>query len=547
MRAPDGHAAAESRRAQRARRKAAAPFFFGKQAALFFVLMMAVLVLDFFLFIGYTIYESNGFYPDENSPNTLAREAGQSLEATEDGYALDDGIARRLADAGAWAILVAESGEVIWSLNAPDEIMRTYTLSDTAVAAHYGYWDDDPFFIWQRDDGLFVVGFPRGSFYPFPIRYLDVDMYLSIPAFLLTLFVADALAFFGVYMVAKRRVVKGSIPLVDALDDLAKGRPAHVRTTGSMREVGESINAASAAMRRKDEARKAWVSGVSHDIRTPLSISMAHAERIAADENAPDASREAARAILRQSARIRDLVSDLNIASKLEYDMQPLDARPMALAPVARSVAADYLNDGLDERFALEADVAEDAEGVRVLADERLVRRALRNLVDNSVRHNEGGCRIVVSLRAREDALVLSVQDDGVGIPSAALARLNREAAEVADGGREDEPRANGPVPPPGYVSPDTKRTPSASAHAAGSMAARNEHAPNAAKADIDAETASADESAPSLARTELSGFNDHGLGLSLVARIVAAHGGSVEFSGGSNQGFGTTMAFPRP
>ncbi|MFR3273211.1 MAG: hypothetical protein ACLTQI_04995 [Slackia sp.] len=45
-------------------------------------------------------------------------------------------------------------------------------------------------------------------------------------------------------------------------------------------EVGESINAASAIMRRKDEARKRWVAGVS-DIRTPLAIAMGHAEGIA--------------------------------------------------------------------------------------------------------------------------------------------------------------------------------------------------------------------------------------------------------------------------
>lgn len=63
---------------------------------------------------------------------------------------------------------------------------------------------------------------------------------------------------------------------------------------------------------------------------------------------------------------------------------------------------------------------------------------------------------------------------------------------------------------------------------------------------DAAAATAPSPSDAPgTLQPKELVGFNDHGLGLSLVARIVAAHGGTTSFSGAVGGGFRVTMEFP--
>lgn len=528
-------------RADRVRREASAPFFFGRQLALFMAISVAVIVLDLFLYIGIAVYENGADYQSA-SPKGITRDVAEALANNGDGtYSLPEGAAAWMDEGRCWAILISEDGDVVWNYRAPDEVIHPYRLAEAATFARVGYLEDYPCFIWQRDDGLLVTGFPKESYVMNLFNYLPQSSVARMPLYVMLIFFVDALVLFLVYAVSKRRVVRDVAPMMEAIDELARNRPVHVRLTGSLRAVGESINAASAVMRRKDEARKRWVTGVSHDVRTPLAISLGHAERIAADESLPEPARESARAIVQQSERIRDLVSDLNTASKLEYDMQPADVQPLRIARLVRSVAAGYADAYSDGRFAVEAAVAARAEDAIACVDERLVERALRNLADNAVRHNDGGCTVRLFADVEGGVARIGVEDDGKGIGPQALARLNREAEAIAH--PDDEaPDAAGPVPPPHFA--DWRPGTAAELAAAGRM----DPADCAADTPREDRAAAAEAREPkeaSLAPKDLVGMNEHGLGLSLVARIAAAHGGSVEFAGGVDDGFKATMLLP--
>ena len=503
------------RRAERARRKASAPFFFGKQAIAFAAVCVALIVLDLFLYIGIAVYENTQAFGG-GSPKSVTRSIGETLARGDDGsYTLPADEAAWMDREQCWAMLLSEEGEVLWSRSAPEAALRAYTLSEVAVFSRSGYLDDYPCFVWRRDDGLLVAGFPKNSYAMSVVSYLPQESLRHMPLYALLIFVIDASVLYLVYMVSKRRVARSIAPMIEALDELACGKPVHVHLKGSLRDVGESINAASAVMRRKDEARRRWVSGVSHDVRTPLAISMGHAERIADDAAAGEAARESARIIEKQNARIRDLVSDLNIASKLEYDMQPVDAKPARIAPLLRSIAADYANTYPDGPFAIKADIGEGAQAATPWLDARLMDRALRNLADNAIRHNENGCTVRLFADADAATTTIGVADDGAGLDEALIARLNREAEAIAFAQVDDEP-ACGPAPPPHSADyrPDDRR-------------------------------GAANDGAAMLAPKDLVGFNEHGLGLSLVARIAAAHGGRVEFSSGPDGGFVAAIRLP--
>lgn len=528
---------ATARRADRARKRASAPFFFGRQTLLFMIVCVALIVLDLFLYIGIAIYDSNLNFGN-GSPKSVTAYVGDALAHGEDGsYTLPEDAIRWMDAEKCWSMLLSQNGEVLWSYQAPESVLHSYTLADVAVFSRMGYLEDYPCFVWQRDDGLLVTGFPKDSYAMNVINYLPQQSMVLWPLYILIIFLVDAAVLFLVYSISRQRVAKSIAPMIEALDDLARDRPAHVQLKGSLRDVGESINAASAIMRRKDEARKRWVTGVSHDIRTPLAISLGHAEGIAHDKNAPDDVRERARVIVRQSERIRDLVADLNIASKLEYDMQPVDTCAAHPARIVRGIAADYANTYVDGRFAFEADVDEAAERLEMPLDERLIDRALRNLANNAIRHNDEGCTIGLVARVRGDETLIGVTDDGTGISQQALTRLNQEAESIARlRSAEDAFIAQGPLPPPHFAEyrPD----------AAEQLAKRNAFCENA---DARADEKEREESgcAPSLTPKDLVGINEHGLGLSLVARIAAAHGGHVEFAESESGGFSALMALP--
>ena len=187
-------------------------------------------------------------------------------------------------------------------------------------------------------------------------------------------------------------------------------------TQGELSEVADSVNKASLILSRQNEARANWISGVSHDIRTPLSVIMGYAGRIIADNTAGSTVREKAAVIQKQSTKIKELVQDLNLVSNLEYEMQPLHREPVRLSRLLRSYLAELLNSGIPDGYTVDIEVPPDAEMAELNCDARLISRAVNNLVQNSIGHNPKGCDIKLSIDCTDTTISLIVADNGVGL-----------------------------------------------------------------------------------------------------------------------------------
>ena len=142
---------------------------------------------------------------------------------------------------------------------------------------------------------------------------------------------------------------------------------------------------------------------------------MGYAGQLEADPVLPPRRRAQAAIIRRQSQTIRDLINDLNLTMRLDYAMQPLRRGSLHPAALVRQVAADVLNGGLEERYALAVEVPPEAEALTLEGDASLLRRALLNLVNNCVRHNPEGCSIALTAAAEGEVCTLRVEDDGGG------------------------------------------------------------------------------------------------------------------------------------
>lgn len=443
-------------------------------------LALLIIVVDFFLYLVIAFQESNSNFND-GTPASTTHIVDRALTRTEDGgFSLEANGERELAQNQAWALVIDEQGAVAWSQNKPDDVPSAFTPGDIAVAAHYAAIADYPSFFWSRDDGLLVVGFPKGEYWTTILTY-PTSTVRNLPLYALLLFAVDLGILYTIYAVYRRRTQNAVAPIADALDALSEGRAAELHLKGDLRDIGEQITETSAIIEQKDAARASWIRGISHDIRTPLSMILGYADAIAHNTNAADEARESARIIRAQGLKIKDLVTDLNTASRLDYDMQPLNLERVLLPRLLRTVVAAHANSGLDESHPMELDIAEDAADTVVLGDERLLTRAVENAIANARVHNEQGCTIRVALAVRDGQhAVVEVRDDGEGIDPTSLAALEARLAR--------------------------SRT-------ATSAAGSNDR--------------------------------DHGLGLVLIDRIARAHGGSLSFDGAPAEGFAVTMELP--
>jgi signal transduction histidine kinase len=112
------------------------------------------------------------------------------------------------------------------------------------------------------------------------------------------------------------------------------------------------------------------------------------------------------------------IITNLNLASQLKEGWQSLEKKPVVLAPLLRAVAVDAMNSSQSEQHTITVNIDEGAANAQIMGDAFLLRRALQNLLDNSIRHNETGCQIRLSLHCNDRKIILAVEDDGVGLPN---------------------------------------------------------------------------------------------------------------------------------
>lgn len=392
--------------------------YIAKNLASFAALMLVIFVLNvaaFGVFFSGTVAgEADGASPVsmlddiESTSNAL----GASPEAEE-----------KLQENGLWALFVKPDGDCSWSVNVPEEIPRHYTLQDVARFSK-GYVSDFPVFVRATDAGLLILGYPKDSYMKITGNYIPIQAVRALPPFILALALLDVGCLFLAYWFSKRRTLSDLEPIADAVEALGTGGVTDPLPKGALADLSESVTRASDLIAKQNKARANWIAGISHDIRTPLTLIMAHAENIAHDSSVFADVAERAALISTQSAKISDLVNDLNLVSQLEYDMQPLHAVNANLAKIVRKAAADAINACTEAEYSYEIEIDPEAERTVIECDERLLGRAIGNILQNSVKHNPQGCHIRIGLNATDEQALISIEDDGAGMAEEELRGL---------------------------------------------------------------------------------------------------------------------------
>ncbi len=125
---------------------------------------------------------------------------------------------------------------------------------------------------------------------------------------------------------------------------------------------------------------------------------MGYAGQMEEDNALNKKQQELAVTIRIQCQKIKALINDLNLASKLEYDMQPIRKEEFLLAPLIRSIVAELLNSNCSPRHTLSLSIDENAQNISIIGDSQLIKRAITNIILNSIRHNPDGCDITIQL-----------------------------------------------------------------------------------------------------------------------------------------------------
>lgn len=186
-------------------------------------------------------------------------------------------------------------------------------------------------------------------------------------------------------------------------------------------ELGERM-ADQRAAARAEELKTALLSSVSHDFRTPLTTISASASSLITfkDRLDPETSMRLLRSIVDECERLNRYTTNLLEMSRIEAGSGPAWREVLSVSEMI-GVAVQRVRDRAGRRTI--ANVSDEPD-LLVLANPALFELVLVNVFDNAIRYSDDATRIAVSCRQAGHWCVISIADEGLGIPEADLTRV---------------------------------------------------------------------------------------------------------------------------
>ncbi len=175
-------------------------------------------------------------------------------------------------------------------------------------------------------------------------------------------------------------------------------------------------------LRRADRIRRDFVANVSHELRTPLTAVRGYVEALLDGDADADETRRFLEIIARHTLRMERLVRDLLRLARLDAGQEPREHMPSSVDALFSGVEAELAGPLEARRQTVERQIAADAAVVQ--GDPAKLHDALKNLLENAINYSPEGSRILMAAERRDSRMLLTVADEGPGIPEADLPRV---------------------------------------------------------------------------------------------------------------------------
>ena len=234
---------------------------------------------------------------------------------------------------------------------------------------------------------------------------------------------AGALAFF-IWRLG-RRLRPPLERLRAALDAQARGQRVEVGDCGGVQElqrIGRSLDELSAKLAESererehlDRERQRMIANISHDLKTPVTVIAGYVDALADGKVPPEEQGRYLAAIRSRTEALTGLINAFHEYSKVDHPQFSLQRRELDLCEYLREyLAAQY--DAIElAGFALDVSIPE--EPCPCSLDPFQMGRALDNLIGNALRYNRLGTVLTVTLRHQGGEALLTIADNGEGIP----------------------------------------------------------------------------------------------------------------------------------
>ncbi|MGX1195236.1 sensor histidine kinase [Metabacillus sp. SLBN-84] len=193
---------------------------------------------------------------------------------------------------------------------------------------------------------------------------------------------------------------------------------------GAFYEMAEKLSAADKERDRLEKTREEWMTGISHDLRTPLSTIQGYAHLLESGQYrwTEEELQDMGQMIREKGDYMTALTEDFSLAFQLENQSLPHQLKPAELNELVRDILLKFANDRTLEDVPFHFKSTDS--NLYIHADRRWFERMLDNLIYNGIKHNPKGTSITASVSRQGESAVVTISDDGAGMDEETVQHL---------------------------------------------------------------------------------------------------------------------------
>ena len=183
-------------------------------------------------------------------------------------------------------------------------------------------------------------------------------------------------------------------------------------------ELTDTLNQMLANVETAFRREKQFTSDASHELRTPVTVIRAYTESLLSEPDLTEEQRASLQSVLAECGRMQKIIRQLLTMTRGQEGRYPVCMEPLPLSQICVGVAEALADQLAQKGLALGVDIP----GALVLtADQSLMTEMFLNLVENAVKYGKPQGHIDIRATRDDARTVITVQDDGIGIPEEAL------------------------------------------------------------------------------------------------------------------------------
>ncbi|MEC1259047.1 HAMP domain-containing sensor histidine kinase [Bacillus swezeyi] len=398
--------------------------------------IILLIVICIALFIISTLFFTFFLNDKETHRSPLSLSSVVRQTSLKDGkISIEDDTISHLKQYNMWLQILDEEGNELYSYQKPHNIPKHYIpgelVSDYVYPAKKGFHLSTWFDTKENQTLTWILGEPFKADNPF-LYWTNQLWILSmiVMGIIVALYFGKQLGAPLLYIVSWiENLSKGTYaePVFSSFIPKKKKKPGYKlyqELMNAMSNLTLILQKNKAESEKLEQTREEWMTGVSHDLKTPLSVIKGYTILLSSEKHEwnQEKVRDFANIMQERVEYMEELIEEFNLTFRLKNDALPIQKEEKDIVGLLRETLSGLksIPESQDKHF----DFQSNKSAIAFYMDEKYMQRALENLIANSIKHNPPDTKIKVSILHEPHHVTILIEDDGIGMEKETLEHL---------------------------------------------------------------------------------------------------------------------------